>query len=36
LAPDYVESRISGKNWFARPELAARYTAAFRKVAGVE
>lgn len=36
LAPDYVKSRLAGKNWFARPELAARYTAAFRKAAGRE
>jgi TolB-like protein/class 3 adenylate cyclase/Flp pilus assembly protein TadD len=33
LAPEYVKSRLSGKNWFARPDLAARYTAAFRKAA---
>lgn len=36
LAPGYVKSRLEGKSWFAPPELAARYAAAFRKAAGLE
>jgi adenylate cyclase len=35
-APDYVRSRLEGKSWFTRPELAARYAAALRKAAGLE
>jgi pentatricopeptide repeat protein len=34
VAPDYVKSRLEGKSWFTRPELATRYAAALRKAAG--
>jgi TolB-like protein/class 3 adenylate cyclase/Flp pilus assembly protein TadD len=34
-APGYVKSRLEGKTWFTRPDLAARYTSAFRKAAGL-
>ncbi|MCC6198382.1 MAG: tetratricopeptide repeat protein [Burkholderiales bacterium] len=36
LAPEYVKSRLEGKTWFTRPELAARYTAALRRAAGID
>jgi Flp pilus assembly protein TadD len=32
-APGYVNSRLEGKTWFTRPDLATRYTAALRKAA---
>ena len=36
VAPGYVKSRLEGKSWFTRPELAARYANALRKAAGLE
>lgn len=33
--PGYVKSRPEGKTWFTRQDLAARYTSAFRKAAGL-
>lgn len=36
VAPDYVKSRLEGKSWFTRPELAVRYAAALRKAAGLD
>ena len=36
VAPGYVKSRLEGKSWFTRPELAARYVAALRKAAGLD
>ena len=35
VAPDYVRSRLEGKSWFTRPDLAARYATALRKAAGL-
>jgi Flp pilus assembly protein TadD len=35
LAPGYVKSRLEGKSWFNRQDLAARWTSALRKAAGV-
>ena len=32
--PDYVQSRLAGKTYFAIPELATRYVAALRRAAG--
>jgi hypothetical protein len=34
LAPGYVKSRLEGKTWFNRQDLAARYTSALRKGRG--
>jgi pentatricopeptide repeat protein len=34
-APGYVKSRLEGKTWFTRPDLATRYRAALRKAAGL-
>ncbi len=35
LAPGYVKSRLEGKSWFNRQDLAARWTSALRKAAGL-
>ncbi|HEV8553633.1 MAG TPA: adenylate/guanylate cyclase domain-containing protein [Casimicrobiaceae bacterium] len=35
VAPGYVKSRLEGKTWFTRQDLAARYTSALRKAAGL-
>ena len=33
ISPGYVQSRLAGKSWFTRPEIAERYAAALRKAA---
>jgi adenylate cyclase len=33
ISPDYVRSRLAGKSWFMRPEIAERYAAALRRAA---
>ena len=35
LSPGYVKSRLAGKTWFTRSELADRYVAALRRAAGL-